>query len=148
MAVKTDAELTSEANIIKTATVPNSNTANRIGQMVIDLIDSKINNSGSPGSGIVQTIVPGDNVSVDDTDPANPIVSVSSGGSSLIDWNMSTNAFPTGGNRGQEYYGTEVSTRTTLTDIAGNLLPRIVIAKALVNNPTTNAHFAFINVIF
>ena len=63
-------------------------------------------------------------------------------------WNMSTNAFPTGGKNGQEYYGTELTTRTTLTDSAGNILPSKVIAKALQDNPTINAHFAFINVIF
>src|SRR5690348_16545145 len=65
----------------------------------------------------------------------------------IIPWNMSTNAFPTGGKNGQEYYGTELSTRTTLVDSAGNVLPSKVIAKALQDNPTTNAHFAFINVI-
>lgn len=66
----------------------------------------------------------------------------------LIDWDMSTNTFPTGGSKGQDYYGTELSTRTTLTDTAGNLLPSKVLAKALIDNPTTNADFAFINVIF
>lgn len=66
----------------------------------------------------------------------------------LIDWDMSTNAFPTGGLRGQSYYGTELTTRTTLTDSAGNVLPSKVIAKALINSPVANTDFAFINVIF
>jgi hypothetical protein len=39
---------------------------------------------GSGGSGVVQTIVAGTNVTVDDTDPANPIVS-SSGGSGVVE---------------------------------------------------------------
>ena len=69
-------------------------------------------------------------------------------GAGLIDWNMSTNAFPTGGKKGQEYYGTELTTRTTLTDTTGALLPSKVLAKALQDNPTTNAHFAFTYVIF
>lgn len=34
------------------------------------------------GEGIVQTIVAGDNITVDDTDPANPVVSATGGGSS------------------------------------------------------------------
>jgi len=69
-------------------------------------------------------------------------------GVGIIDWDMSTNAFPTGGSKGQEYYGTELSTRTTLTDSAGNLLPSKVIAKALKDLPTLNTDFAFINVIY
>ena len=69
-------------------------------------------------------------------------------GAGLIDWNMSTNAFPTGGKKGQEYYGIELTTRTTLTDTTGALLPSKVLAKALQDNPTTNAHFAFTYVIF
>ncbi len=72
----------------------------------------------------------------------------SGGSSSLIDWDMSTDAFPLLGSKGQAYYGTELTTRTNLTDTAGNTLPSKLIAIALINNPTTNAHFAFINVIF
>ena len=63
----------------------------------------------------------------------------------IIAWDMTTNAFPTGGKSGQEYYGTGA---TTLQDSAGNTLPLKVIAKALQDNPTLSAHFAFINVIF
>lgn len=61
---------------------------------------------------------------------------------------MTSNAFPTGGKKGQEYYGTESGARTTLTDTSGALLPQKVLAKALQDNPTTNAHFAFTYVIF
>lgn len=35
---------------------------------------------GGGGSGVVETIVPGTNISVDSTDPANPIVSATDGG--------------------------------------------------------------------
>lgn len=40
---------------------------------------------GGGGSGIVETIVPGTNITVDDTDPANPIVSATGGGASALD---------------------------------------------------------------
>lgn len=63
----------------------------------------------------------------------------------IIVWDMTTNAFPTGGKSGQEYYGTGA---TTLTDASGNTLPLRVIAKALQDNPTTNAHFAFISLLY
>jgi hypothetical protein len=42
---------------------------------------------GDPGNdGVVQSIVAGTNVTVDDTDPANPIVSSSGGGGGVSDW--------------------------------------------------------------
>lgn len=41
-----------------------------------------IANLGGGGGGIVETIVAGSNITVDDTDPANPIVSASGGGGS------------------------------------------------------------------
>lgn len=44
------------------------------------------------GGGGVQSIVAGTNVTVDDTDPANPIVSSSGGGSSLVDVITPTNS--------------------------------------------------------
>lgn len=43
MAIKTDSELLAEAAIIKNATIPNTNTPIRVGQMLEDLINSKIN---------------------------------------------------------------------------------------------------------
>lgn len=43
MAVLTDAQLTTEANVIKNEVSAGANTASRVGQMVIDLIDSKPN---------------------------------------------------------------------------------------------------------
>lgn len=66
----------------------------------------------------------------------------------LTEWDMSTNAFPVGCLKGETYYGVELSTRTTLTDSAGNLLPSKVMAKALVDSPVLNTDFVFINVIF
>lgn len=63
----------------------------------------------------------------------------------IMTWDMTTNTLPTGGKSGQEYYGTGV---TTLTDASGNTLPLRVIAKALQDNPTTNAHFAFISLLY
>lgn len=44
MAQKTNAELTTEANVIKNETADNANTAVRIGDMYLDIIDSKKNN--------------------------------------------------------------------------------------------------------
>lgn len=66
----------------------------------------------------------------------------------ITNWDMSTNAWPTGGLKGQTYYGIELTTRTTLTDSAGNLLPSKVIAKALIDSPLVNTDFVFMNVIY
>lgn len=44
MAQKTDAELTTEANVIGNETVENANTADRVRDYLINAIDSKINN--------------------------------------------------------------------------------------------------------
>lgn len=44
MAQKTDAELTTDANVIKNETDAGENTANRVGSHMVDNIDSKINN--------------------------------------------------------------------------------------------------------
>jgi hypothetical protein len=43
MATRTDAQLTTDANVIKNETAPGANTATRIGNMLIDLVDSKAN---------------------------------------------------------------------------------------------------------
>lgn len=43
MAVKTDAQLTTAANVIKNETNTDANTAERVGDMLLDIIDSKIN---------------------------------------------------------------------------------------------------------
>lgn len=48
MSVKTDSQLTTQANIIKNETIAAANTATRVGQMVVDLIDSKPNVSLIP----------------------------------------------------------------------------------------------------
>jgi hypothetical protein len=47
--------------------------------VLIDDVDPFVVMGGSGGGGIVQTVVAGDNITVDATDPANPIVSASSG---------------------------------------------------------------------
>jgi hypothetical protein len=44
MAQKTNSELTTEAQVIRNETTPLANTAIRVGDMLIDLIDSKKNN--------------------------------------------------------------------------------------------------------
>lgn len=44
MAIKTDIELLSAANTIKNETTRNKNTATRVGQMFVDVIESKLNN--------------------------------------------------------------------------------------------------------
>jgi hypothetical protein len=43
MPTRTDAQLTTDANVIKNETAPGANTATRVGNMLIDLIDSKAN---------------------------------------------------------------------------------------------------------
>lgn len=65
------------------------------------------------------------------------------------DWDMSTNALPTGGNAGQLYNGFELTTRTTLTDNAtpAATLPSKVLAIALQDNPTNKTHFLFLYTI-
>jgi len=45
MAQRSDAQLSSEKEIIKTETLPEANTATRVGTMLENLIDSKINNN-------------------------------------------------------------------------------------------------------
>ena len=64
MAQKTDAQLTSEANVIKNETTAGANTANRVGTMFIDSIDSKINIdaiSTDTSLGTSNTLVPSQN---------------------------------------------------------------------------------------
>lgn len=46
MAQKTDAQLTTDANVIKNETDAGENTATRVGDHLIDAIDSKVNNQG------------------------------------------------------------------------------------------------------
>jgi hypothetical protein len=41
---KTDAELINEANVIKNETERGANTAQRIGDMIVNIVDSKVNN--------------------------------------------------------------------------------------------------------
>jgi hypothetical protein len=43
MATRTDAQLTTDANVIKNETAPGANTATRVGNMLVDAIDSKLN---------------------------------------------------------------------------------------------------------
>lgn len=50
MAQKTDAELTTDANVIKNETDTGENTAIRVGNHLIDLIDSKVNNDEAASS--------------------------------------------------------------------------------------------------
>lgn len=59
MAQKTDAELTTEANVIGTETIAAANTADRVGDMLINIIDSKVNNDdGTPTSGLPAASTP------------------------------------------------------------------------------------------
>lgn len=50
MAQKTDAELTTEANVIGNETTPLANTADRVRDHLINLIDSKVNNDDPGGA--------------------------------------------------------------------------------------------------
>lgn len=64
MAQKTDSQLTTEANIIRDETAIGANTALRVGTMLDNLIDSKINNdrvSDSTSLGNSTTLVPSQN---------------------------------------------------------------------------------------
>ena len=54
-------------------------------------------------------------------------------GAGIIDWDMSTNLFPSGSVRGQEFNGINGPT-TTLFDRNGDPIPNGVIAKSLENN--------------
>ena len=61
MSIKTDTQLNTSANIIKTETVTGANTASRIGVMLNDIIDSKINVgqlSTTTSLGTSDTLVP------------------------------------------------------------------------------------------
>jgi len=51
---KTDAEFLAEANIIKNETNAGANTATRVGVMLVDIVDSKINNTS--GGGVTPTL--------------------------------------------------------------------------------------------
>lgn len=50
MTVKTDAQLTADANVIFNETTPGANTAQRVGQMSLDIIDSKLNSQTTVGT--------------------------------------------------------------------------------------------------
>lgn len=58
------------------------------------------------------------------------------GGSSLTDWDMSTNLFSSGSLRGQRYYGINGPT-TTLFDRLGSVIPNGVFATSLEDNAST-----------
>lgn len=45
MGQRTDAQLTTEANVIKNETIEGANTADRVGEMLVNMIDSKLNNA-------------------------------------------------------------------------------------------------------
>jgi hypothetical protein len=62
----------------------------------------------------------------------------------LTDWNMDTNAFPSGSVKGQRYYGV-ITTSCTLLDVSGNPLPSKIFATALQDSASTSnpAHWAF-----
>lgn len=55
MAQLTDGQLTTEANVIKNETAEGANTANRVGTMLNDLIDSKLNNDDATTANITST---------------------------------------------------------------------------------------------
>lgn len=60
MAQKTDAELTTEANVIGDETVANANTADRVRDMLVNLIDSKPNGNRWRGAWAGTTALPVD----------------------------------------------------------------------------------------
>ena len=56
MAQKTDAELTAEATIIKDETTPRANSAQRVGEMLLDVVDSKLNKDDYAGGGYLSFV--------------------------------------------------------------------------------------------
>jgi hypothetical protein len=64
MAQKTNSQLTTEAEVIQNETVMGANTASRVGEMFVDIIDSKINNDDidtNTSLGTSNTVVPSQN---------------------------------------------------------------------------------------
>jgi hypothetical protein len=72
MAYKTDSQLIQQAIIIREETRRNANTAQRIGELFIDMIDSKLNDADLP-SPMVRTV---SGPTVDNTDEENPIINL------------------------------------------------------------------------
>lgn len=65
--------------------VPNGGTTGQVLKKASNANQDLEWGSGGSGSGIVETIVAGTNITVDNTDPANPIVSASGSGSGTVD---------------------------------------------------------------
>lgn len=63
-------------------------------------------------------------------------ITISSPGSSLENWDMSTDLFPSGSTKGKEYYGINGPT-STLLDCNGDVIPDGVILKSIVSNAST-----------
>lgn len=102
------------------------------GAKVGDGSEVSITTSGS-GSGVVQTIVAGTGISVDSTDPANPIVSASGGGSGTVTSVASADGSIT------------VTNPTTTVDLAVVKAPKWTTARNLAGNSvdgSTNVPFA------
>jgi hypothetical protein len=55
----------------------------------------------------------------------------------LTNWNMDSNAFPSGSKKGQRYYGV-ITTSTTLLDRSGNPLPSNIFLTSLQDNASTS----------
>lgn len=58
----------------------------------LSVSDTTLNAAGGGGGGgVVETIVPGTGITVDDSDPANPIISATGGGGGLTNWTEGLN---------------------------------------------------------
>jgi hypothetical protein len=60
---KTDAELLAEANIIKNETNAGANTATRVGVMLVDMVESKVNNNNASGAQNLDGVLLAGNIS-------------------------------------------------------------------------------------
>ena len=60
---KTDAELLAEANIIKNETNAGANTATRVGVMLVDMVESKVNNTNASGAQNLDGVLLAGNIS-------------------------------------------------------------------------------------
>lgn len=72
MAQKTDAELTTESQVIRDETVELANTKTRVYNILKNIIDSKPNND----VGLIESVT---GTGVDNTDPLNPVIGLANG---------------------------------------------------------------------
>lgn len=121
MAVKTDAELLTQALQIKSEIIENANTATRVGQLFQDMVDSKSNVVEE--SFIVRH--------VGDVDLAATDLFPSVGTAATPASNGTVQAH-------NRYYNTSAGLTSTLLDKYGNPIPGNVFIEAKIDNPRTD----------